>query len=125
MTEIEEAYYIKWALQFPDAPSGCSELLIAKAIEGVKGDNVKEITFGPGAADQIAAAAQTNGIKIWTLEHIYGALNKMFKVPFILASFTMSPLRFYTSCRTRQISAGNLVLRSVRYMSVTLRGSLV
>ncbi|KAI1331448.1 aspartyl-tRNA synthetase [Xylariaceae sp. FL0255] len=64
-------YQIKFALDFPGAPSGSIEALIAQALRLMASSGVQNVTFGAGATEDLIIGHNLNGIKAKILSHTY------------------------------------------------------
>ncbi|OAA57548.1 Aminoacyl-tRNA synthetase, class II (D/K/N)-like protein [Niveomyces insectorum RCEF 264] len=57
----ENGCQIKFALNFPGAPSGTIELLIARAVEHIAASGIKMVTFGAGATKDVEFGVSLQG----------------------------------------------------------------
>ncbi|PWN52366.1 aspartyl-tRNA synthetase [Violaceomyces palustris] len=73
----EHGYQIKWALDFPGAPSGSIEYVILHAIESASGS---ALTFGASASNKLVAMHGLNGIAIKTLSKAYATVAEHHKL---------------------------------------------
>ncbi|PKI82595.1 aspartate--tRNA ligase [Malassezia vespertilionis] len=64
----EAGYQVKWAMSFPDAPSGAIEFTILQALDTVAGSPV---TFGTAAASRVTAVHGLSGIAFKILSRVY------------------------------------------------------
>ncbi|GJJ08488.1 hypothetical protein Clacol_002706 [Clathrus columnatus] len=69
---------IKWALEFPDAPSGAIECILAEVINKLGNAGVKQATFGAGATDELRKADNIGGFRFMILEKAYTGLARTF-----------------------------------------------
>ncbi|KAI0432806.1 hypothetical protein F5Y09DRAFT_300951 [Xylaria sp. FL1042] len=67
----KHGYQIKFALDFPGAPSGSIEALIAQALRLLQSSGVQNVTFGAGAMEELEVGHNLNGIKAKILSHTY------------------------------------------------------
>ena len=72
----EHGYQVKYSLDFPGAPSGTIEAIIAHAIQSVSNSGTKSVTFGAAAASNFTPVHGLNGIRIKMLSHSYKAIAK-------------------------------------------------
>ncbi|KAI0484996.1 aspartyl-tRNA synthetase [Xylariaceae sp. FL0804] len=73
-------YQIKFALDFPGAPSGSIEALISHSIRVLQGSGVKNVTFGAGAQDELLIGHNLNGLKAKILSHTYKTVSQQLKL---------------------------------------------
>ncbi len=73
-------FQIKFALDFPGAPSGSIEALIARAIQGLTAAGARSVTFGVGAADDLAIGHNLNGLKAHMLSRTYRAVAQQLRL---------------------------------------------
>lgn len=64
----EHGYQVKWAMSFPDAPSGAIELTIFKALDSI---GSSPATFGTAATPKLRAVYGLSGIAFKVLSRIY------------------------------------------------------
>ena len=69
----EFGYQVKWAISFPDAPSGAIEMTILHALDTVSSSSV---TFGTAAASQLLAVHGLSGIAFRVLSRIYNSVTE-------------------------------------------------
>lgn len=71
-------FQIKWALEFPDAPLGAIEHIVAYVIKKLGDAGVRSATFGAGAASKLQGVDNVGGFRIKTLEKTYNGLSSTF-----------------------------------------------
>lgn len=64
----EAGYQVKWAMSFPDAPSGAIEMTILHALETV---STSSVTFGTAATARLTAVYGLSGIAFKVLSRVY------------------------------------------------------
>lgn len=69
---------IKYAFDFPGAPSGAIEYIVTHAIQTAAKSGVKSLTFGAGATSQLTPGHRMYGTKVKMLQHTYEAVAKQF-----------------------------------------------
>lgn len=69
---------IKYAFDFPGAPSGAIEYIVTHAIQTAAKSGVKSLTFGAGATSQLTPGHHMYGTKVKMLQHTYEAVAKQF-----------------------------------------------
>ncbi|TBU26483.1 aspartyl-tRNA synthetase, cytoplasmic [Dichomitus squalens] len=74
----KHGFQIKWALEFPGAPLGAIEYILAYVIKKLGDAGVKTATFGAGATGTLQAADNIHGFKVKTLEKAYNGLSATF-----------------------------------------------
>jgi len=69
----EHGYQVKWALDFPDAPSGSIEYAVMTALDVAAENGAKSVTFGAGARSSLSVehGFENQKIVVKTLEHSY------------------------------------------------------
>ncbi|KAL9595079.1 MAG: hypothetical protein Q9219_006653 [cf. Caloplaca sp. 3 TL-2023] len=60
----EHGFQVKWALDFPGAPSGTIEYLIMYTLDVAKQTGAKQVTFGASAVDSMTLGHHLSGLKI-------------------------------------------------------------
>ena len=70
---IENGYQVKYALDFPGAPSGTIELMIHHAMQEVASIGVTSVTFGSGALPELYVSSM-NKIQSTVLRQVYKSL---------------------------------------------------
>ncbi|KAI0165994.1 aspartyl-tRNA synthetase [Xylariaceae sp. FL1272] len=73
-------YQIKFALDFPNAPSGSIEALIAQSLRTLQSSGVRNVTFGVGATDELEIGHNLNGVKAKILSHTYKTVAQQLKL---------------------------------------------
>ena len=73
-------YQVKWALEFPGAPSGAVEATTLHAIRMAKAAGTKQLTFGSAATSELHAVHNLGGIRVRMLQHTYQSIAKQFKL---------------------------------------------
>ena len=71
-------FQIKWALEFPDAPLGAIEYIVAHVIKKLGDAGVRTATFGAGAAQRLQGGDNVGGFRFKTLEKTYNGLSHTF-----------------------------------------------
>lgn len=71
-------FQIKWALEFPGAPLGAIEYIVAHVIRKLGDAGVRSATFGAGAAERLQPAENVGGFRVKTLEKTYNGLSHTF-----------------------------------------------
>ena len=71
-------FQIKWALEFPGAPLGAIEYILAHVIKKLGDAGVKSATFGAGATGRLEAVENVHGFRVKTLEKAYNGLSSTF-----------------------------------------------
>ena len=71
-------FQIKWALEFPGAPLGAIEYIVAHVIRKLGDAGVRSATFGAGAASRLQGVENIGGFRIRTLEKTYNGLSHTF-----------------------------------------------
>lgn len=65
----EAGYQVKWAMSFPDGPSGAIEMTILHALESV---GTSPVTFGTAATPKLVAVNGLSGVAFKMLSRVYG-----------------------------------------------------
>ncbi|TFK46077.1 aspartyl-tRNA synthetase, cytoplasmic [Heliocybe sulcata] len=73
-------FQIKWALEFPNAPSGSIEYTLSYVIEKMGEAGIQSATFGPGATQHLEIADNVSGWSVRLLEKTYNSLAKRFSL---------------------------------------------
>lgn len=73
-------FQIKWALEFPDAPLGAIEYLIAHVIRKMGDAGVRNATFGAGATAEMTRVENIGGFRVRTLEKAYNGISHTFNL---------------------------------------------
>ena len=73
-------FQIKWALEFPGAPLGAIEYILAHVIKKLGDAGVKSATFGAGATGRLEAVENVHGFRVKTLEKAYNGLSSTFNL---------------------------------------------
>jgi lysylphosphatidylglycerol synthetase-like protein (DUF2156 family) len=76
----KHGFQIKWALEFPDAPLGAIEYMIAHVIRKMGDAGVKNATFGAGATPQMTRVDNIGGFRVRTLEKAYNGISHTFNL---------------------------------------------
>ncbi|KAI0204829.1 hypothetical protein F4808DRAFT_412287 [Astrocystis sublimbata] len=76
----KNGYQVKFALDFPGAPSGSIEALIASALRLLQSSGVQHVTFGAGATDELEVGHNLNGLKAKILSHTYKTVAAQLKL---------------------------------------------
>lgn len=71
-------FQIKWALEFPDAPLGAIEFILAHVIKKLGDAGVRTATFGAGATGTLQRVDNVGGFKVRTLEKTYNGISHTF-----------------------------------------------
>ena len=71
-------FQIKWALEFPGAPLGAIEYIVAYVIKKQGDAGVRSATFGAGAASRLQGVDNVVGVRIKTLEKTYNGISSTF-----------------------------------------------
>lgn len=71
-------FQIKWALEFPDAPLGAIEYILASVIKKLGDAGVRSATFGAGATGSLRSVDNIGGFKVRTLEKTYNGISHTF-----------------------------------------------
>ncbi|KIP06304.1 hypothetical protein PHLGIDRAFT_107152 [Phlebiopsis gigantea 11061_1 CR5-6] len=71
-------FQIKWALEFPGAPLGAVEYIVAYVIRKLGEAGVRSATFGAGAASRLQGVDNVGGFRIKTLEKTYNGISSTF-----------------------------------------------
>lgn len=64
----EHGYQVKWAMSFPDAPSGAIEMTIFHALDSV---GASPVTFGTAASPKLRAVSGLSGLAFRMLSRVY------------------------------------------------------
>ncbi|WFD04160.1 aspartate--tRNA ligase [Malassezia obtusa] len=64
----EHGYQVKWAMSFPEAPSGAIEMTIFKALDSI---GTSPVTFGTAATPKLRAVYGLSGIAFRVLSRVY------------------------------------------------------
>ncbi|KAF1808950.1 aspartyl-tRNA synthetase [Eremomyces bilateralis CBS 781.70] len=70
----EHGYQVKYALDFPSAPSGSIEMLIGHVFKFVAAQGVNSVTFGGGASSHFTPGHNMRGAKVKVLSKAYHAI---------------------------------------------------
>ncbi|OBZ67021.1 Aspartate--tRNA ligase, cytoplasmic [Grifola frondosa] len=73
-------FQIKWALEFPDAPLGAIEYILAHVIKKLGDAGVRSATFGAGPTGKLQPAENVGGFRVKTLEKTYNGLSATFSL---------------------------------------------
>jgi hypothetical protein len=73
-------FQIKWALEFPDAPLGAIEFILAHVIRKMGDAGVKNATFGAGATPEMTRVDNIGGFRVRTLEKAYNGISHTFNL---------------------------------------------
>jgi ergosteryl-3beta-O-L-aspartate synthase len=78
----ENGYQVKFSLEFPDAPSGTIESLTLHAMSTIvsQDPDVKGVTFGTGAMEEITGGRNIGKHRLLALKKSYAAINKSLKL---------------------------------------------
>lgn len=76
----EYGFQVKWALDFPGAPSGTIEHIILHALEAAKAAGAKQVTFGGSAVDSLTPGHNLSGLDVKALSHTYHTLTSKLKL---------------------------------------------
>ena len=76
----KHGFQIKWALEFPGAPLGAIEYILAYVIKKLGDAGVKTATFGAGATGTLQAVENVHGFRVRTLEKAYNGLSSTFNL---------------------------------------------
>ena len=76
----KHGFQIKWALEFPGAPLGAIEYILAHVIKKLGDAGVKSATFGAGATGKFQVVENIHGFRVKTLEKAYNGLSSTFKL---------------------------------------------
>ncbi len=71
-------FQVKWALEFPDAPLGAIEYILAFVIKKLGDAGVRSATFGAGATPHMQRVDNIGGLRVRTLEKTYNGLSSAF-----------------------------------------------
>ena len=71
-------FQIKWALEFPGAPLGAIEYIVAHVIRKLGDAGVRSATFGAGASSRLLGAENVGGFRMKTLEKAYNGISSTF-----------------------------------------------
>ena len=71
-------FQIKWALEFPGAPSGAMEYILSFVIRKLGDAGVRSATFGAGASQRLRGVDNIGGFRMKTLEKTYNGLSHTF-----------------------------------------------
>ncbi|KAH9917900.1 aspartyl-tRNA synthetase cytoplasmic [Epithele typhae] len=74
----KHGFQIKWALEFPGAPLGAIEYILAHVIKLLGDAGVKSATFGAGATGKFHAVENVRGLRVRALEKAYNGLSSTF-----------------------------------------------
>ncbi|KAF5377369.1 hypothetical protein D9757_008019 [Collybiopsis confluens] len=69
-------YQVKYALDFPDSPSGSIELALASAMQAVASTGSGRLTFGTSATSRLTAVRNVTGVRVKVLSHAYEAISE-------------------------------------------------
>lgn len=67
----EHGWQVKYALDFPNSPSGCAEAVIIHALKAAQTKGAKTATFGGGASSEFVAGHNMKGAKVKILSKAY------------------------------------------------------
>ena len=76
----KNGYQVKFALEFPDAPTGTIELLIANALQSMARSGIQKVTFGAGAQADLKIARNLDGLRTSFLERTYRSITQQLKL---------------------------------------------
>ncbi|EKM56863.1 uncharacterized protein PHACADRAFT_118899 [Phanerochaete carnosa HHB-10118-sp] len=71
-------FQIKWALEYPGAPLGAIEHIVAYVIRKLGDAGVRTATFGAGAANRLQGVDNVGGFRMKTLEKAYNGISSTF-----------------------------------------------
>ncbi|KAK7677237.1 hypothetical protein QCA50_019831 [Cerrena zonata] len=71
-------FQIKWALEFPGAPLGAIEYILANVMKKLGDAGVRSATFGAGATGSLRSIDNIGGFKVRTLEKTYNGISHTF-----------------------------------------------
>lgn len=71
---IENGYQVKYALDFPNAPSGTIELIITHALRNLATKGETNVTFGGGASSNFTPGHNLKGTRVKVLSKAYHAI---------------------------------------------------
>ncbi|EPQ54212.1 aspartyl-tRNA synthetase [Gloeophyllum trabeum ATCC 11539] len=82
LAEIAAArgFQVKWALEFPGAPSGSIEYTLSYVIKKMGEAGVQSATFGPGASQHLHSADNVSGVTMKILEKSYNGIASRFNL---------------------------------------------
>ncbi|KKY17766.1 putative aspartyl-trna synthetase [Phaeomoniella chlamydospora] len=69
-------FQVKFALEFPSAPNGTIELLIANALQSMAKSGIETVTFGAGAQSELKVARNLDKVRSKTLEKVYKTITE-------------------------------------------------
>ncbi len=76
----EHGYQVKFALDFPGAPSGTIELAIASAIQKLAKTGVSSVTFGTGATTSLEIGRNIDKVRVKIIQHVYSSITQQLKL---------------------------------------------
>ncbi|KAI1783747.1 aspartyl-tRNA synthetase, cytoplasmic [Ganoderma leucocontextum] len=76
----KHGFQIKWALEFPGAPLGAIEYILAHVIKKLGDAGVKSATFGAGPTSKFQVVENIHGFRVKTLEKAYNGLSSTFNL---------------------------------------------
>ena len=76
----EHGWQVKFALDFPGAPSGAIELLVLHAIKAAGATGASSITFGGGASAKLTPGRNLKGARVKVLAKAYSAIASELKL---------------------------------------------
>jgi aspartyl-tRNA synthetase len=75
-----KGFQIKWALEFPGAPLGAIEHILAYVIRKMGDAGVRNATFGAGATPEMQRVENIGGFRVRTLEKAYNGISHTFNL---------------------------------------------
>ncbi|KAG9031875.1 hypothetical protein FRB95_002148 [Tulasnella sp. JGI-2019a] len=76
----KNGYQAKYALDFPSAPNGTIELILAHALKAVNEAGAKSVTFGGTASDSLQAGHNLGGLRTKVLAYSYASISSALKL---------------------------------------------
>ncbi|KAH8885463.1 aspartyl-tRNA synthetase [Thozetella sp. PMI_491] len=76
----EHGFQIKFALDFPGAPSGTIELLISSAVQSLAKSGIKSVTFGVGATRTMEIGGNLHGVRAKLLSRTYASVTEKLRL---------------------------------------------
>lgn len=76
----EHGWQVKWALNFPNAPNGASEAIIAHAIKVMASEGERHMTFGTSAREVIEPANNVGGLRFKGMAKTYKSITSAFNL---------------------------------------------
>ncbi|KAF8578496.1 aspartyl-tRNA synthetase, cytoplasmic [Ramaria rubella] len=71
---------IKWSLEFPGAPTGAIEYILAEVIKKIGEAGVRTATFGAGATRTLQKVDNIGGFRVMMLEKVYNGLSHTYSL---------------------------------------------